>query len=329
MDFKPSPERQILFDTLKKYFENEYSLSDRNIAAHSDLGYSKKAWEAMRDLGILESLIDPELDGFGGTALDISTVFEALGRGLVVEPFLEVGILAAKVLSRGNDAQKSLVKKILENECLPILAHSETDTESSKSFVETPLSVEADGSYKISGAKRMIKHACRVSDLTFTNVSISSEELGGELGMSYSIVSDAIDTGILAICSEALGIMERIKELTLEYLKTRKQFGVPIGKFQAIQHRMAQLLVEIEQARSSVINATIYFDDETEREKTISAAKFSIGKIGTLVAEESIQLHGGMGMTWEYDLGHYAKRLVLIDHEFGDEDFHLQKYISL
>ena len=85
MDFKPSPERQILFDTLKKYFENEYSLSDRNIAAHSDLGYSKKAWEAMRDLGILESLIDPELDGFGGTALDISTVFEALGRGLVLQ----------------------------------------------------------------------------------------------------------------------------------------------------------------------------------------------------------------------------------------------------
>ena len=113
MDFKPSPERQILFDTLKKYFENEYSLSDRNIAAHSDLGYSK-AWEAMRDLGILESLIDPELDGFGGTALDISTVFEALGRGLVVEPFLEVGILAAKVLSKGNDVQKSLVKKILK-----------------------------------------------------------------------------------------------------------------------------------------------------------------------------------------------------------------------
>lgn len=373
MDFKPSPERQILFDTLKKYFENEYSLSDRNIAAHSDLGYSKKAWEAMRDLGILESLIDPELDGFGGTALDISTVFEALGRGLVVEPFLEVGILAAKVLSKGNDVQKSLVKKILKNECLPILAHSETDTEYSKSFVETKLSVEADGSYKISGAKRMIKHAAeathflvscrntgdasseegisiaciptdregikidsfatidggRVSDLTFTNVSISSEELVGELGMSYSIVSHAIDTGILAICSEALGIMERIKELTLEYLKTRKQFGVPIGKFQAIQHRMAQLLVEIEQARSSVINATIYFDDEKEREKTISAAKFSIGKIGTLVAEESIQLHGGMGMTWEYDLGHYAKRLVLIDHEFGDEDFHLQKYISL
>ena len=168
MDFKPSPERQILFDTLKKYFENEYSLSDRNIAAHSDLGYSKKAWEAMRDLGILESLIDPELDGFGGTALDISTVFEALGRGLVVEPFLEVGILAAKVLSKGSDYHKSLVKKILENDCLPILAHSETDTEYTKSFVETTLSKAADGSYKVSGTKRMVKHAAEATHFLVT-----------------------------------------------------------------------------------------------------------------------------------------------------------------
>ena len=92
---------------------------------------------------------------------------------------------------------------------------------------------------------------------------------------------------------------------------------------------MAQLLVEIEQARSAVVNATINFFDSNERTCAISAAKFSIGKIGMLVAEESIQLHGGMGMTWEYDLGHYAKRLVMIDHEFGDEDFHLQKYIEL
>ena len=114
MDFKPSPERQILFDTLKKYFENEYSLNDRNISAHSDLGYSKKAWEAMRDLGILESLIDPEFDGFGGTALDISTVFEALGRGLVVEPFLEVGILAAKVLSRATIIKNHSLKRFLK-----------------------------------------------------------------------------------------------------------------------------------------------------------------------------------------------------------------------
>jgi len=169
----------------------------------------------------------------------------------------------------------------------------------------------------------------RVSDIHLENVAVLKTEIIGNDGKGFEIISEAIDFGILAICSEALGIMEKIKELTLDYLKTRKQFGVPIGKFQALQHRMAQLLVEIEQARSSVVNATINFVDSNERSSVISAAKFSIGKIGMLVAEESIQLHGGMGMTWEYDLGHYAKRLVLIDHEFGDEDFHLQKYIEL
>ena len=117
-----------------------------------------------------------------------------------------------------------------------------------------------------------------MSDLTFTNVSISSEELVGELGMSYSIVSHAIDTGILAICSEALGIMERIKELTLEYLKTRKQFGVPIGKFQAIQHRMAQLLVEIEQARSSLLMLQFILTTKQKEKKQFLRRNFQLEK---------------------------------------------------
>jgi alkylation response protein AidB-like acyl-CoA dehydrogenase len=118
---------------------------------------------------------------------------------------------------------------------------------------------------------------------------------------------------------------------TLEYLRTRKQFGAPIGSFQALQHRMVDVLLEVEQARSAVINAAAAIDgnDRVSREKALSAAKYSIGRIGTLVAEESIQLHGGIGMTWELPLSHYAKRLVMIDHEFGDEDHHLARFIAL
>ena len=175
MDFKPSPERQILFDTLKKYFENEYSLSDRNIAAHSDLGYSKKAWEAMRDLGILESLIDPELDGFGGTALDISTVFEALGRGLVVEPFLEVGILAAKVLSKGNDVQKSLVKKILKNEGVSV-----------NGFVSEIGKVKADSiNHKNINNKYFFSDESKLSELDsmFKDLIEEGNSVGAKLGV--------------------------------------------------------------------------------------------------------------------------------------------------
>jgi alkylation response protein AidB-like acyl-CoA dehydrogenase len=125
--------------------------------------------------------------------------------------------------------------------------------------------------------------------------------------------------------------MDVAKDQTLEYLRTRKQFGVPIGSFQALQHRMAEVLLEVEQARSAVINAAaaIGLEDRVVREKALSAAKYSIGRIGTLVAEESIQLHGGIGMTWELPLSHYAKRLVMIDHEFGDEDHHLARFMAL
>ena len=120
------------------------------------------------------------------------------------------------------------------------------------------------------------------------------------------------------------------KESTLEYLRTRKQFGVVIGSFQALQHRMADLLLEVEQARSAVINAAAHMGGpRLARERSLSAAKYSIGRIGVRVAEECIQLHGGIGMTWELPLAHYAKRLVLIDHQLGDEDHHLERYVAL
>ncbi|KAK0330170.1 hypothetical protein LTR94_033867, partial [Friedmanniomyces endolithicus] len=107
--------------------------------------------------------------------------------------------------------------------------------------------------------------------------------------------------------------MDVLKAATLEYLRTRKQFGVPIGKFQALQHRMATIALEIEQARSAAINAADALDgDRQKRERAVSAAKYTIGRVGTLVAEEAIQMHGGIGMTWELPLAHYAKRLTMI-----------------
>jgi alkylation response protein AidB-like acyl-CoA dehydrogenase len=153
----------------------------------------------------------------------------------------------------------------------------------------------------------------------------------GTEGQGYATLERAIGRGVLALCAEALGAMEAAKTATLDYLRTRKQFGILIGSFQALQHRMADLLLEIEQARSAVINAAAAIDgtDRVTRERALSAAKFSIGRIGALVAEESIQLHGGIGMTWELPLAHYAKRLVMIDHQLGDEDHHLQRYIAL
>ena len=170
----------------------------------------------------------------------------------------------------------------------------------------------------------------RVADLTFSGVRLDAGALLGTEGQAYPVLERAVGRGILALCAEALGAMEAAKEATLEYLRTRKQFGVPIGSFQALQHRMADLLLEIEQARSAVINAAAALDaDRVTRERALSSAKASIGRIGALVAEECIQLHGGIGMTWELPMAHFAKRLVMIDHQLGDEDHHLDRYIAL
>ncbi len=170
----------------------------------------------------------------------------------------------------------------------------------------------------------------RGGELLLHEAAVGGEALVGGGSPASALVEHAIAAGIVALASEAVGIMEFARDATLDYLRTRTQFGVPIGKFQALQHRMATLLLEIEQARSATINAAAALDgDRLARERAISAAKFTIGRVGTLVAEEAIQMHGGIGMTWELPLPHYAKRLTMIDHQLGDEDFHLARYIDL
>lgn len=167
-------------------------------------------------------------------------------------------------------------------------------------------------------------------ELVLEQVRVEAGAMLGTEGQGLATLEQAVGCGVLALCAEGLGAMEVAKQSTLEYLQTRKQFGKPIGSFQSLQHRMADLLLEVEQARSAVINAAAALGaDRITRERALSAAKFTIGRIGALVAEESIQLHGGIGMTWELPLSHYAKRLVMIDHQLGDEDHHLERFISL
>ena len=171
----------------------------------------------------------------------------------------------------------------------------------------------------------------RASELKLDNVPLGEGALLGTTADGFTVLGRIFDYALLALASESIGAMDVAKQFTLEYLQTRKQFGVPIGSFQALQHRMADLLLEVEQARSSVINAAAAIDEPESiaRSKALAAAKHTVGRIGTLVAEECIQLHGGIGMTWELPFAHYAKRLVMIDHQFGDEDHHLARYIEL
>jgi hypothetical protein len=170
----------------------------------------------------------------------------------------------------------------------------------------------------------------RGAELVLSNVQLPADALLGPQGQACDALERAVARGVLALAAESLGVMQSAKDMTLTYLRERTQFGVPIGSFQALQHRMADILLEIEQARSAVINAAaaLQGNDRVLREKTVSAAKYTVGRVGTLVAEESIQMHGGIGMSWELPLPHYAKRLIMIDHQLGDEDFHLSRYMA-
>ncbi|WP_119166753.1 acyl-CoA dehydrogenase family protein [Algihabitans albus] len=170
----------------------------------------------------------------------------------------------------------------------------------------------------------------RAAELELDGVVIPAEAALGEPGTAYSAIEAAVARGLVALCGEAVGAMETCCDMTLDYLKQRKQFGVTIGSFQVLQHRMVDLRGLLEQARSMAILAAGRLDGErAERERAVSAAKNLIGRAGRTIAEESIQLHGGIGMTWEYALPHFAKRLVMIDHLLGDEDHHLDRFVML
>ena len=374
MNFEHTEERRMLADSLNRFIAEQYGFATRDRIAASREGYSREMWQQFAELGVIGALLREEDGGFGGAGFDIAVVFEALGRGLVIEPFLGSAVLAAEAISAaGNDTQKARLAGIADGSTIAGFAHDEPDTHYELARVQARAARSGDG-WVLNGAKAVVAQGeaadlfvvsartagaiddeagislflvpkdgagvqvvgtptidgGRVAELTFTDVQLDAGALLGTEGQGYAVLERAIGRGVLALCAESLGAMEAAKAATLDYLRTRKQFGVPIGSFQALQHRMADLLLEIEQARSAVINAAAALDGERiVRERALSAAKASIGRIGTLVAEECIQLHGGIGMTWELPLAHYAKRLVMIDHQLGDEDHHLARYIAL
>lgn len=164
----------------------------------------------------------------------------------------------------------------------------------------------------------------RAADITLTNVAVPSEALICASGSAYAAIECAIDAGIAALCAEAVGAMDALIAQTLDYLKSRKQFGVAIGSFQALQHKMVDMFIAAEQARSMAILAALKIasTDATERHRTIVAAKSLVGQSARLVAQQAVQLHGGMGVTDELPISHYFKRLTAIDMTWGDANYH-------
>jgi pimeloyl-CoA dehydrogenase small subunit len=166
----------------------------------------------------------------------------------------------------------------------------------------------------------------RAAEVTLSRVRVAGDALLGEPGAALPLVERVVDEAIAALCAEAVGAMSALHELTLDYLKTRQQFGRPIASFQVLQHRSVDMLIALEQARSMALYATMMADspDAPARHAAIAAAKVQIGRSGRFIGQQAIQLHGGIGMTMEYKAGHYFKRVTMIDTMFGDADYHLR-----
>ncbi|MBN9532315.1 MAG: acyl-CoA dehydrogenase family protein [Alphaproteobacteria bacterium] len=169
----------------------------------------------------------------------------------------------------------------------------------------------------------------RASEIHFENVEVPAARLIGTADDGYALVERAVDEAIAAHCAEATGAMKVLVDTTVEYSKTRKQFGVPIGKFQALQHRMVDMFINYEQSVSMTLMVTLKLgESDGERAKAASAAKVQIGKAGRSVGQEAVQIHGGIGMTEELNVGHYFKRLTMLDTLYGNVDHHLQRYAA-
>lgn len=373
MNFQHTDDRRMLADSLNRFVAEQYAFDTRDRIARSPEGHSPELWRQFADLGVIGALFGEDDGGFAGDGFDIAVVFEALGRGLVVEPFLGTLLAGSAIAHAGSAAQKALLAEIIGGTRIAAFAHAEPESHHELARVQTR--ARRDGAqWVLDGVKAVVAHGeradvfvvsarsagadddeaglslfvvpasapglslrgyptidgGRAAELTLAGVALGADALLGAEGAACATIEHSVGKGVLALCAEAVGAMDVAKDATLDYLRTRKQFGVPIGSFQALQHHMADLLVEIEQARSAVINAAAALGGErVARERALSAAKVTIGRVGTRVAEECIQLHGGIGMTWELPLPHYAKRLVMVDHQLGDEDHHLARYIAL
>jgi alkylation response protein AidB-like acyl-CoA dehydrogenase len=361
MDFHHSEERQMLADTLGRYLQQRYPFDARLSIATSAAGWSREHWNALAELGAVGALFGQETGGFGGTGADIAAVFEQLGRALNVEPFLNT-LMAGRALALAGIPQ-TLLERAIQGSVILAFAHEEPQSRYELADVSVTALRDND-TWLLAGIKAVVPQlesanyvvvSGRISGMPREETGIGlfivernaaglavrgypmiDGGRGGELLLDrtpaslvsdagYCLIEEAVAAGIVALAWEAVGVMDVLYTATLDYLRTRQQFGVPIGRFQALQHRMATVALEIEQVRSAAINAADALGHPRIK-RAVSAAKYTIGRVGTLVAEETIQMHGGIGMTWELPVSHFAKRLIMIGHQLGDEDYHLSRF---
>ena len=354
MDFTLDSEQTALRDAVRGLLSKTYDTSEtRREVTKTDPGFSEKTWQQLAELGALGLPFAEEDGGFGAGPVEVAIVAEEIGRVLAPEPYLETILAAGLVADLGSSEQRAdVIGRVAEGALVLSFTHHDVG--------DAVVANEKDGGWVLSGVKEPVLHGARadllvVSARTDAGVGVflvdpsdagvertgyrthdggraarvafkaaAGTPLGDPTTDAADTVAKALARGQIALAHEAVGAIEVALRTTTEYLKTRKQFGVTLNTFQALTFRAADMYVSAELARSTVTWATLVLQDEPERAVEAAArAQLQGSRAGRHVGQEAIQLHGGIGVTAEYSVGHYTSRLTAIDHTLGDGSEHL------
>jgi alkylation response protein AidB-like acyl-CoA dehydrogenase len=328
MNFDYNEEQQLLADSVRRFLQKDYDFEAREKILATAEGWSERVWATFAEMGLTGLPLSPDYGGFGGGAVDLMTVMEAFGEALVVEPYLPT-ILAALAIAKGGDAKQ-------KQEFLPLVVQGKMRlalATGPRGVIGAPMADRivfgSDGRLRIVARDAIEVRAYRtLDDLAAGDIRFDGK---GE-PLAGGVLDEVLDFGAALSCAEAVGAMKFACDTTLEYLKTRRQFGVPIGTFQALQHRMVDMYISYEQAKSMACLACSKVDQsESARDRTrsVSAARIRIADAARHISQESVQLHGGMGMSDELKVSHTFRRLTALGRRFGDVDQHLARFASL
>ena len=367
MNLAYTEEQTLLQNAVARYLADNYTFAARREFTGSEVGRDPEHWRQFAELGLLTAPLPEEHGGYGGGPVETMIVMKEFGRALVVEPYVSTVVVAGGLLVRAasTELQQQWLPKIAAGEAIIAFGFAEPQGRYELADVATA-ATRRGGAFIVNGHKSVVLGAPwadglvvtartsaglslllvdsrargvtardyatvdggRASDISFENVEIPAQCLIGEEGGGLPLIEQACDEAIVAHCAEAVGAMSTLTEQTVAYAKVRKQFGQPIGKFQVLQHRMADMFVAVEEATSLTLLASLKLETD-ERARFAAAAKAGVGRAARFVGEQAIQIHGGMGMTDDLAAGHYFKRLAVFDTLYGSADHHLARFAKL
>lgn len=362
MNLDYNDEQNMLREQIQKFCESEYDFYKREEIVKSSNDFDENVWNLFAEQGWLSMPFSEQSGGLGFGPIELSILFEEFGKALVIEPYLSTVVLSGTLLDKSTFSEKNdLIEKICTGSIHISLAYAEVDN----GYDYLNPSTTLDSKFVLNGTKTLVLNGSNAekiivtctnddtlnivvldantpgvsinsfstvdgqscSEISFENVKLDKSNIISTGKDAENLLKETINLATLCICAEAVGCMESCYHKTLEYTKGREQFGQPISGFQVLQHRMVDMFIESELAKSLLIKAMLEVNNRSdEMYKHVSALKSYVGKSGKLSAKEAVQLHGGMGVSEEMMIGHYLKKMISIDALFGNADYHLKTF---